>query len=240
MTTEYIKHECFHDAIKILKKYVEAFSKTEENLEIEFRLGYIEEEEFNTDVGKDYFEKINAQLIDCVAWSSIEEEKTHDYFYSGKRLTIMDKGKKKDICVKKEKIAVIDFKFSGTGFDLRVSFSREIPCNKFSIEKANYKRIKERRSFNYKGAKTDLQLSYDLTKVTFEENTVENNNYEIELEIKKFDLNKVSSHFIIHDCLLKVYDMVKMCEEVDDKCKLIVNKEKVYKTIQNNTVQEDV
>lgn len=217
---EYIKDECFHEAICKLKEYVEKY-KNEKHLEIEFRLGYLKDEEFKTDVGKEYFDKITDQLIDSESWSSIDNENSEDYFYNGRRLTITKKDPK-GICIKKEKLAIIDFIFTGTGFDLRVSFSKETPSIRFAKEKANYKRIKERTSYNYK------HLSYDLTKVTFEENTVEDHVFEIELETKNFDLSKMTSHYLIHDSLLKIKDMIKMCEEIDEKCLLQLVKEKVY------------
>jgi hypothetical protein len=117
-TKEYIKDDCFHDAIEKLKDYVEKY-KDEKDLEIEFRLGYLDNDEFKTDVGKEFFDKITDQLIDSDVWSSIVYENSEDYFYNGKRLTITEKDQK-GICIKKDKLSVIDFIFSGTGFDLRV------------------------------------------------------------------------------------------------------------------------
>jgi len=218
--TVYKKDECFHEAICKLKDYVEKY-KNEEHLEIEFRLGYLDNDEFKTDVGKEFFDKITDNLIDSEVWSSIEIENSEDYFYNGRRLTISEKNPK-GTCIKKEKLAVIDFIFSGSGFDLRVSFSKETPSNRFPKEKANYKRIKERTSYNFK------HLSFDLTKVTFEENAVEDHVFEIELETKKLDLSQMTSHYLIHDSLLKIRDMVKMCEEIDEKHCLNLVKEKVY------------
>ncbi len=217
-TKQYTKDDCFHEAIEKLIPYVEKY-KNEENLEIEFRLGYIEDEEFKTDVGKDFFDKITDNLIDCELWSSITTEKSQDYFYNGRRLTVTDKD---SYCIKKEKLAIFDFVFVGTGFDLRVSFSKEIPSKKFTEDKASYKRIKERTSYTFK------HLSYDLTKVTMEENTVEDHLFEIELETKILDLSKMTSHYLIHDSLLKIKDMVKMCEEIDNDSKLEFVKEKIH------------
>jgi hypothetical protein len=220
MSGSYQKDECFHEAIIKLKEYVEKY-KDEENLEIEFRLGYLDNDEFKTDVGKEFFDKITDQLIDSTAWTSVEVENSEDYFYNGRRLTINDKDQK-GVCIRKDKLATVDFVFSGTGFDLRVSFSKEMPSNRFPKEKANYKRIKERTSYVFK------HLSFDLTKVTFEDNTVEDHSFEIELEVKKIDLTKMSSHYLIHDSLLKIKDMVKMCEEIDDNSSLKFVKEKLF------------
>lgn len=216
----YIRDECFHNAIVKLKDIVEKY-KNEKNLEIEFRLGYLENEEFKTDIGKEFFDKIMNKLLDSKAWESVNTENSEDYFYNGRRLTV-SKDDPKGTCIKKEKLAVFDFIFSGTGFDLRVSFSREEPSKRFDKEKANYKRIKNRTCFVFK------HLSFDLTQVTMEENTVEDHLFEIELETKKLDLEKMTSHYLIHDSLLKIKDLVKMCEEINDDCKLDLAKEKIF------------
>jgi hypothetical protein len=218
--SEYIKDECFHDSIVKLKTFLEKY-KDVENLEVEFRLGYLDSDEFKTDIGKEFFDKITTQLADSEILDDIIYEKSEDYFYSGKRLMITDDNPE-GTCIKKEKIAVLDFIFSGSGFDLRVSFSKENPDKRFPKEKAVYKRLKERTSYIYKN------LSYDLTKVTTNDNTVEDNSYEIELEIKNLDLKKANSHYIIHDCLLKIKDMIEMCEELDEDSKVQFVKEKVY------------
>lgn len=220
--TEYEVDPCFHNAIETLKKYVEKYKDTED-LEIEFRLGYLDSTEFKTDIGREYFQKITDQLIDSESWSSINNELTEDYFLNGHRMSVASAyGTSGTVCIKKEKLAVVDFIFEGAGFDVRVSFSKEVPCSVFPIEKATYKRKKDRTSFLFRN------LSYDLTKVTHEDNTVEDHTFEVELEIKSMDLTKMTSHYLIHDALLKIKDLVQMCEEVDYSAELTLVKEKVY------------
>jgi hypothetical protein len=216
-----VKHKIdghFHEAIEIIKPYVEKFSE-EKNLEIEFRLGYMEDDEFKTDIKRDYFDKIYNVLSSTDVWSDVKEEKTEDYFYNTKRLTI---GLDQEICVKKEKLVILDFALIGSGFDVRVSFSRETPVKKFDITSANYLRKKDRTSFIHK------HVSFDLTDVSMVDNSIENHLYEVELEIKELDLAKMSSYYMVHDALLKITDMVKMCEELDDNHKLEFTKDKIY------------
>jgi len=216
----YTRDNCFHDAILKLKDLVEKYSK-EEHLEIEFRLGYLENDEFKTDIGKEFFDKITDKLIDSEAWTDISNENSEDYFYNGKRLTITEKNQN-GTCIKKEKLAIIDFIFEGSGFDVRVSLSKEVPSKNFAIEKATYKRIKERTSYTFK------HLAFDLTKVTMEENGVEDHLFEVEVEIKLLDLTKMTSHYLLHDAFLKIKDMVQMCEEIDPNNKLTFIKEKIF------------
>lgn len=227
LNKSYKEYPSFHDAISRIKKYIEKY-KNEPYLEIEFRLGYIEPDEFKTDIGKEFYDRIMSKLIDCELWTETSVEKSEDYFYSGRRLTIIeDEINKKGYvgtCIKKEKLTVLDFTFVGSGFDVRVSFSREVPCKRFSKDKCVYKRIKDRNSFRYTNEYTDL--SYDLTKVTMEDNTVEDHFFEVELEINNLELSKASSHYIAHNCLLKLKDIIEMCEEIDEDFKVEFKKEK--------------
>lgn len=220
----YNKDSCFHEAIVKLKDYVEKYVNTIENLEIEIRIGYIEDDEFKTDIGKEFFDKIMNRLYETNenTWSSINNECCEDYFYNGRRMSVYDK---KSMCIKKVKLAVFDFTFEGSGFDVRVSFSKELPSNKFSKNLATYKRTKNRTSFNHK------HLCFDLTKVTMEDNTIENHLFEIEIECKNTNdiFKNMTSHYFIHDMLLKAKDLVEMCEPLEtDEPKLLFVKQKIY------------
>jgi hypothetical protein len=217
----YKSDPCFHDAIVHLKDYVEKFSN-EDNLEVEIRLGYLEDDEFKTNIGKEFFNKITTQLEDCEVWESVTNENSEDYFYNGRRLSITTENPK-GTCIKKEKLGVFDFMFDGSGFDIRVSFSKETPSKRYAKDKASYKRNKERTRYLFKNS------FFDTTKVTVDDNGVEDNLYEIEIETKKLNLKETSSHYFIHDALLKIRDVVKMCEDIDEsESKIIFMKEKIF------------
>lgn len=208
------KDPCFHDAIIIIKEYIEKYSNID-NIEIEFRLGYIKDKHFNPDIGKKYFEQVINKFIDSTVWDKYIVNKTEDYFINNNRLTI-NKNNSNIECIKKEKLTVLDFNLQGSGFDLRVSISKETPVDLIDINKSNFKRNKERSTFIYK------HLSYDLTKVTYENNSLENNTYEIELELNKIDLNKMTSYYIVHDALLKIRDIILLCENIEGNPKFIL------------------
>ena len=152
---------CFYDAIVKLKEEVKKYSN-EDHLEIEIRLGYLEGEskEFKTDIGKDFFDKIGNSLADSEVWEYIDYEQSEDYFWNGRRLSIIQpkinataaekKEAAKGICIKKIKLAIFDFEFEGSGFDVRVSFSKEVPSKRYAKDKATYKRKKERTSYHWK------------------------------------------------------------------------------------------
>ena len=221
----------FHKAIIELKPYFDKY-KDVENLEVEFRIGYLEEDDdkhyFNSYVSKEFFTKIMNVLQTNKSWVSEDREVTKDYFDDGMRLSVGCYGKK--TCIKKMKLCVIDFTFDGTPFDIRVCFSKEIPILASLFNPKNpkkiYNREKDRMSYKYK------TWTYDITSVKTVENTVEETVFEIELEADvKNSLDKMSTSYFIHSSLLKIKDIVGMCEKVTDDCVLELYKVKEFDNI---------
>jgi hypothetical protein len=213
--------DCFKDAIIKIIPYFDEY-KDVKDLEVEFRLGFIEESSFSTDVSEEFYQKIFQILDKSSCWTKKDSTTTEDYFSNGKRKSV-NLVTKKEIIIKKEKLIVLDFSFQGTPFDLRVSFSREIPKKTFSEKNINYKRQKKRKSYIHQ------YWNYDLTVVTTDENTVLEKTYEVELEIStplREILGKIEPYFFVHSSLLKIKDLVNMCEEDEGSSKLCFVREK--------------
>jgi len=220
----------FHEAIGIIHPYIEKY-KNVENLEVEFRIGYLVEDDtgkqsFDSFVGKEFFSKILNVLQTNKSWLNKERVVTKDYFDKGMRLSIGCDGKK--TCIKKTKLCVLDFRFEDTPFDIRICFSKETPVLASEFKPKNKKetftREKDRMSYKHK------TWFYDITSVKSIENTVENTNYEFELECQISESLKVmNSKYFIHSSLLKIKDIVNMCEKVTDECKLQLLDVKEYK-----------
>lgn len=198
-----------------LKKYIEENGQDQDqdlgDLEIEFRIGIYDQDRqtFETNIGKENFEKISEQLNSSDIWSEVLTKNTVDYFLNGRRLSIAGDEK---ICIKKNKLEVHDFVISGSKFDLRVSVSRELKTNKFQQEKANYIRVKDRTSYVH-----DI-WSYDLTTIRSKDSN-EPISYEFELEVLNF--KDTTIHYLMHDGLIKIMDIIQMCEIIDDDSKII-------------------
>jgi hypothetical protein len=214
---------CFHDAIIKIKELVNKY-KDEDFIEIEYRLGYMGSDKFKTDIGKESYNKIMKELSSLDTWDEVLSTHSEDYFLDGVRMSVMSN---EQIVIKKEKLAILDFSFEGTGLDIRVSFSKELPAEPFKPEDASFKRIKDRKSFLINKVNP---VSYDITKITYINNSVEDYTYEFEIEwlgartsketSKETGVIVPSSYYSIHDCLLKIKDIVNLCEEMDDNCKL--------------------
>lgn len=195
----------FLEAIELMK---ETFDKLKdlENVEVEFRIGKLYKG-FVSEITKEQFNIIQEKLSDSDVWDSISTVVSEDYFKDDKRLTIMNG---ETICIKKEKIKTFDFNFIGSCFDIRVNFAKETPCRKFVPKQDSFCRSKNRTSYIVDG------LSFDLTTVTTKDSGT---TYSFELEIK--DFKRASSHYIIHDCFLKIKDIIEFCSPLDPSHELV-------------------
>lgn len=208
----------FNKAIAIILPYIEKY-KDHENIELEFRVGSFDQdsETFNSFVCKEFYTKIQNVLQTNKSWLSKKKSKTNDYFNDGMRLSVHEDGTK--TCIAKSKLCVLDFMFEDTPFDIRVCFSEEKPVkvSKFKNgSKTLYNRKKNRISYLHK------VWSYDITTVTTVENTVEETFSEIELDVNNLKevLKTIKPKYLIHSSLLKIKDLVNMCEKVKDENQL--------------------
>jgi len=229
----------FKDALFRIVPYVEKY-KNEKHIEIEFRLGFIEASptHFNTDIPVDFFNKIKKKLNSNKNWASVQNSKTTDYFNSGVRISVDNKrtvgeavgeatpsvpsaGYGKAVsCIRKTKLVTINFRFEDTPFDIRFCISKEEPCVLNDVQKriqnCNHSREKERTRFTHKF------WNFDITQVKEIENTVENITHEIELDVSwQVGETSPSVPYIIYSSLLKINDLVNMCENVSEKSQMV-------------------
>lgn len=193
-----------HDIKAIVEKLLPVFDshKDEEHIEVEMRLGKYNGSFFDTNVGKEAFEKVLEGLRKFVAWENIQTS-TCDIFYSDKngiRITSNhDTGEQKMI----QKINVVKEDFTGTPTDLRFSVAREIPTwGEYEMDR---KRTKTRHSFIRKNLSIDMTISSgDNVDMDSEEEC----SYQIEFEIVKPQDVKSRDEFfnIVH----KVNDLSKL------------------------------
>lgn len=224
MSTSFVILDKFKDALLRITPYVEKYKK-EKNIELEFRLGFIEEDTatgshaskpyFNTDIPVEFFNKITKKLNSNKNWAAVKTSKNTDYFNSGYRISVIDN--KPVACIRKTKLVTINFRFEDTPFDIRFCISKEEPCVLNDAEKriknSNHSREKQRTRFTHK------YWNFDVTKVKEIENTVENITHEIELDVSWPTESPID--YIIYSSLLKMNDLVNMCENVSEESKMV-------------------
>jgi hypothetical protein len=194
-----------HDIKAIVEKLLPVFEthKEEENIEVEMRLGKHNGSFFDTNVGKDTFEKVLEGLRKYGGWESTEMSEL-DVYYSDAdniRLSVSkDTGENGNMI---QKINVLKEDFNGTPLDMRFSVSREIPTwGEYEMDRV---RTKTRHSFVRKNLSIDMTISSgDNADMDSEEEC----SYQIEFEIvKPQDVGTRDEFFnIVH----KINDLSKL------------------------------
>jgi len=193
-----------HDIRSIVDRVFPIFDKykDEENIEVELRLGKYNGTFFDTNVGKETFDRVLSGLQQYNGWEDVKKS-TCDIYYNDKngiRITANeDTGEQAMI----QKINVEKEDFNGTPTDMRFSVSREIPTwGQYEMDR---KRTKSRYSFVRKNLSIDMTISSgDNVDMDSEEEC----SYQIEFEIvKPNDVSDIDSFYkIVH----KVNDLSKL------------------------------
>jgi len=193
-----------HNIRSIVDKLFPVFDKykDEENIEVELRLGKYNGTFFDTNVGKETFDRVLSGLQQYNGWEDVKKS-TCDIYYNDKngiRITANeDTGEQAMI----QKINVEKEDFKGTPTDMRFSVSREIPTwGQYEMDR---KRTKSRYSFIRKNLSIDMTISSgDNVDMDSEEEC----SYQIEFEIvKPNDVSDIDSFYkIVH----KVNDLSKL------------------------------
>tara|TARA_B110000977_G_C11053665_1_gene483271 strand:+ start:1297 stop:1881 length:585 start_codon:yes stop_codon:yes gene_type:complete len=176
--------------------------KGEENIEVEMRLGKHNGSLFDTNVGKDAWEKVLKGLRKYKGWESTKSTVADVYYNDANSIRITtdeDSGEQTMV----QKINVVKEDFKCEPLDVRFSISREIPS--FGQYEMDRKRTKTRHSFVRKNVSIDMTISSgDNVDMDSEDEA----SYQIELEISNPQDVKNDNEFynIIH----KISDLVKI------------------------------
>jgi hypothetical protein len=179
----------------------EAF-KTEENIEVEVRLGKHNGSLFDTNVGKDTWERVLKGLKNYDGWESTNYNES-DVFYNDKNNVRITSNEETGEQTMIQKISVVKEDFKCDPLDVRVCIAREIPTSgEYEMDR---KRTKVRHSFVRKNLSIDMTISSgDNVDMDSEEEA----SYQIEFEIVK--PGDVDSVYKLFNIINKVDDLVKI------------------------------
>ena len=192
------------DTKSITEKIRDVFEthKNEEHIEVEIRLGKHNGSLFDTNVGKETFERVLKGLKKYNGWEETKTTST-DVFYddtNGIRIS-SDEDTGEQIMVQKIKVVKEDFK--SEPLDVRFSISREIPTHgSYDMDR---KRSKYRHSFVRKNLSIDMTVSSGDSVDMDSEDAA---SYQIELEI--VNPSDVGSYTDLFNILHKVNDLSKL------------------------------
>ena len=192
------------DTKSITEKIKDVFEthKNEEHIEVEIRLGKHNGSLFDTNVGKETFDRVMKGLKKYNGWESTKTTTT-DVFYddtNGIRIS-SDEDTGEQVMVQKIKVVKEDFK--SEPLDVRFSISREIPTHgSYDMDR---KRSKYRQSFIRKNLSIDMTVS---SGDSVDMDSEDASSYQIELEIVK--PSDVGSYNDLFNILHKVNDLSKL------------------------------
>ena len=176
--------------------------KNEEHIEVEIRLGKHNGSLFDTNVGKETFDRVMKGLKKYNGWESTKTTTT-DVFYddtNGIRIS-SDEDTGEQVMIQKIKVVKEDFK--SEPLDVRFSISREIPTHgSYDMDR---KRSKYRQSFIRKNLSIDMTVS---SGDSVDMDSEDASSYQIELEIVK--PSDVGSYNDLFNILHKVNDLSKL------------------------------
>jgi hypothetical protein len=181
-------------------------SKNIPGLEIEMRLGKMNGNFFDTNVGQQTFNKILEALEQFQHWEEKKSDTVEVFYYneSKKRLT-WDEDNGTQECVMKKNILKKDFSDDKSPYDVRVSVCQEIPTEKPVDEDADRMIEKYRRSFIRKN------LSIDMTIISGDSQDMDDEDgkkFQVELEI--IDPTKIEDEPKLFNIIHKVSDILKI------------------------------
>ncbi len=178
--------------------------KSTPGTEIEIRFGRSARGGFDTNVGRESFEKLKKALIKYQGWEETKHSNSTVYYFPGsKRLTI-DESTDEQVGHIKKRVKVDDFVLDGKPLDVRLGISTEEPFEYDGEETSTEQKTKERWSFVRKN------LSIDLTIVKGnpdDPDSDEDTSYQIEMEI--INPANVTDRDALYNILYKIFDVLK-------------------------------
>jgi len=176
--------------------------KAEENIEVEIRLGKHNGSLFDTNVGKETWERVLKGLKNYDGWESTNYTESDVYYNDNSNVRITsneDTGEQTMI----QKISVVKEDFKCDPLDVRMCIAREIPTSgEYEMDR---KRTKMRHSFVRKNLSIDMTIS---SGDNVDMDSEEESSYQIELEIVK--PGDVDSVYKLFNIINKVADLVKI------------------------------
>ena len=174
------------------------------NVEFELRLGKVNNKMFDTNVGRETFERLTQALEKYTGWEDIK--KTHNsVYYKDDTRVIVDEDTDESTCMKKTSRVKENLVLEGRPLDVRFAVSIETPLESADMDVMDSVRVKKRTSYIRKN------LSIDMTRVTGQTDDPddeEEERYEVELEI--IDPKRVGSDDDLYNMIHKVHNILEV------------------------------
>lgn len=181
--------------------------KSKKNIEFEMRLGKFHGNMFDTNVGKETYERIMKGLRKYDKWEDIKETTTTSYYKNNVRMTI-DEDSSETLVIEKNNLEKVDYILKEHPLDVRFAVALEKPTTRNDDDVMDFVRHKKRTSFIRKN------LSIDMTVVTGDPSDIDDESeesYEIEMEIINPKL--IKSDTILYNIIYKMECVMKLLKD---------------------------
>jgi len=178
--------------------------KSMPNTEIEIRFGRKSGSGFDTNVGRDTFQKVMQALIKYEGWELTQHTNSTVYYFQGSKRVSVDEETDEQVGLVKKRVLVDDFNLGDAPFDARLGISTEEPFDYDGEETSTEQKTKERWSFVRKNLSIDLTIFKGNPD---DQDCDEDSSYQIELEIIK--PQEVKKKTELFNLLNKVFDIMK-------------------------------
>lgn len=169
MDVQAIVDKCF--------ELVQQYAQTP-HVEMELRLGKYNGNFFDTDIGRERWERILAGLTQYTGWERTDTTCSDVYYNDANRVRITVDGRTgEQVMVQKTRAAQEDFLLSESPVDVRFAISTETPATgQYEMDR---KLVKQRHSFERKNLRIDMTQVTGVKDMDSEDPTC----FQIELEI---------------------------------------------------------
>jgi hypothetical protein len=182
----------------------ESLIRKHTNKEVEIRFGKMNRGSFDTNVGKETYDKVIRRLKRYDGWEEVTESDVSKFYYEGGRRVTYDNDAGDIIeCIIKKRVLVDDVSLQGQLFDVRLGISSEDPSEHSQDEEYTKVRNVKRMSFLRKDLRIDVSAVSGDPEDPDSENEVE---YQIELELLKIP----ESRNELYNMVYKVFDVLKI------------------------------
>ena len=189
---------------KVLFDKWEGLIETHKDKEVEIRFGRRAGSRFDTNVGKETFEKVLRALKKYQEWDSTHHmTATVYYFEGGKRLSV-DEETDEQVGDIKTRVKVDDVELQNQPLDIRLGISSEVPWEYDGEETSTEQKTKERWSFVRKNLSIDMSI---VKGNPDDKDSDDDTAYQIELEIIR--PSEIQNKIELYNLLHKVFDVLK-------------------------------
>jgi hypothetical protein len=178
--------------------------KSAPNTEIEIRFGRKAGKGFDTNVGRDSFERALRALMKYQEWESTKHTNSTIYYFAGDKRLSVDEDTDEQVGQIKKRVKVDDFSLDDVPFDVRLGVSTEEPFEYDGDETSTKQTTKERWSFVRKNLSIDMTI---VKGTPDDKDSDEDTFYQIEMEI--IDPKALTGQNETFNILHKVFDLLK-------------------------------